>query len=49
MGNGSMDQFEAHQASLALAETQASIQRAMPLIAGVEAIKVRPIGGKGLR
>jgi quinol monooxygenase YgiN len=39
---------EAHEASLAQAETKASIHRAMPLIAGVEATKVRPVGGKGL-
>ncbi|MCR8630435.1 putative quinol monooxygenase [Paenibacillus radicis (ex Xue et al. 2023)] len=39
---------EAHEASLAQEETKASIQLAMPLIAGVEATKVRPIGGKGL-
>jgi quinol monooxygenase YgiN len=38
---------EAHQASLSLDETKASIQRAMPLIAGVEAINIRPLGGKG--
>jgi quinol monooxygenase YgiN len=39
---------EAHEASLAKEETKASIQRAMPLIADVEAIKLRPVGGKGL-
>jgi quinol monooxygenase YgiN len=40
---------EAHEASLAQEETKESIQRAMPLIAGVEAIKLRPVGGKGLQ
>ncbi|MCD9020455.1 antibiotic biosynthesis monooxygenase [Cohnella sp. NL03-T5] len=39
---------EAHEASLAQEATKASIKRAMPLIAGVEATKVRPVGGKGL-
>ncbi|RAV15604.1 putative quinol monooxygenase [Paenibacillus contaminans] len=39
---------EAHEASLAQEETKASIERAMPLIAGVEAVKVRPVGGKGV-
>ncbi|WP_409344636.1 putative quinol monooxygenase [Paenibacillus sp. MBLB4367] len=39
---------EAHETSLAHEETKASIQRAMPLIAGVEAAKFRPVGGKGL-
>jgi quinol monooxygenase YgiN len=38
----------AHEASLAKEETKAAIQRAMPLIAGVEATKLRPVGGKGL-
>ncbi|TDG00281.1 putative quinol monooxygenase [Paenibacillus piri] len=38
----------AHDASLGLDETKAAIQRAMPLIAGVEPIKLQPIGGKGL-
>src|SRR6478609_1323878 len=38
----------AHKASLELEETKSSIQRAMPLIAGVEAIEFRPVGGKGL-
>jgi quinol monooxygenase YgiN len=39
---------EAHAASLTQEETKASIQRAMPLIAGVEATQIRPLGGKGL-
>ena len=39
---------EAHKASLALEETKALIQRAMPLIAGVESTQIRPLGGKGL-
>ncbi|MEF3303297.1 putative quinol monooxygenase [Paenibacillus sp. GYB003] len=39
---------EAHEASLAREETKASIERAMPLIAGVEATKLKPLGGKGL-
>lgn len=39
---------EAHKASLQLEETKAAIQRAMPLIAGVESIQVTPIGGKGI-
>ncbi|WP_256257337.1 MULTISPECIES: putative quinol monooxygenase [unclassified Paenibacillus] len=39
---------DAHDAALALEETRASIQRAMPLIAGVEAISLLPLGGKGL-
>ncbi|MBP1991588.1 putative quinol monooxygenase [Paenibacillus eucommiae] len=38
---------EAHAASLAQEETKASIQLAMPLIAGVEATQIRPVGGKG--
>ncbi|WP_127583698.1 putative quinol monooxygenase [Paenibacillus koleovorans] len=38
----------AHQASLADEATKAAIQQAMPLIAGVEAIRYRPVGGKGL-
>ncbi len=38
---------EAHAASLALDETRATIQRAMPLIAGVESTRLTPIGGKG--
>ncbi|KUP25864.1 antibiotic biosynthesis monooxygenase [Paenibacillus sp. DMB5] len=39
---------EAHAASLALEATRAAIGRAMPLIAGVESTKIRPVGGKGL-
>jgi quinol monooxygenase YgiN len=40
---------EAHDASLALSETRATIARAMPLIAGVtQQIVVEPVGGKGL-
>ncbi len=39
---------EAHAASLALAETRATIQRAMPLIAGVESTRLTPVGGKGV-
>ncbi|AIQ61541.1 putative quinol monooxygenase [Paenibacillus borealis] len=39
---------EAHAASLALEATRATIQRAMPLIAGVEPVKLIPAGGKGL-
>lgn len=39
---------EAHAASLTLEATRASIQRAMPLIAGVEATEITPLGGKGL-
>jgi quinol monooxygenase YgiN len=38
----------AHDASLQLDETKSMIQRARPLIAGVEAIPLRPLGGKGL-
>jgi quinol monooxygenase YgiN len=39
---------DAHAASLAQEETKASIQRAMPLIAGVESTQLRPLGGKEL-
>ncbi|MCM3701840.1 putative quinol monooxygenase [Paenibacillus macerans] len=39
---------EAHGASLEQEATKASIQRAMPLIAGVESIQIRPVGGKGI-
>jgi len=39
---------EAHGASLTLEDTQAAIRRAMPLIAGVESTKIKPVGGKGL-
>lgn len=38
---------EAHDASLHNEDTLAMIQRARPLIAGVEPIKLRPLGGKG--
>jgi quinol monooxygenase YgiN len=37
----------AHQASLSLEDAKVLIQRARPLIAGVEQIKLRPVGGKG--
>jgi quinol monooxygenase YgiN len=37
----------AHQASLSLEESKMLIQRARPLIAGVEQMKLRPVGGKG--
>lgn len=39
---------DAHESSLAQEETRASIELAMPLIAGVESTKVTPIGGKGI-
>jgi quinol monooxygenase YgiN len=39
---------EAHDASLLLDETKATIQCAKPLVAGIEAINLRPLGGKGL-
>ncbi|UQZ34053.1 antibiotic biosynthesis monooxygenase [Paenibacillus sp. PK3_47] len=39
---------EAHAASLTREATRAAIQRAMPLIAGVESIPLNPVGGKGL-
>lgn len=39
---------EAHDASLEQEATKASIQRAMPFIAGVESIQIRPVGGKGI-
>ncbi|GIP38367.1 monooxygenase [Paenibacillus sp. J31TS4] len=39
---------EAHDASLEAEETRASIQRAMPLIAGVASQTLIPLGGKGL-
>ncbi|MNO13837.1 Antibiotic biosynthesis monooxygenase [compost metagenome] len=39
---------EAHAASLKEEATRATIQRAMPLIAGVEPIQLVPVGGKGL-
>lgn len=38
----------AHQASLKLEETQALIQQARPLIAGIEQIKLSALGGKGI-
>jgi quinol monooxygenase YgiN len=38
----------AHQASLTLESTRALIGRGRPLIAGVEPVRLRPIGGKGL-
>lgn len=39
---------EAHAASLTEEATRTTIQRAMPLIAGVEPIELTPVGGKGL-
>jgi quinol monooxygenase YgiN len=39
---------EAHQASLALAEVKAIIQRGRPLIASFESTKLMPLGGKGI-
>ncbi|MGG3456376.1 hypothetical protein [Paenibacillus rhizolycopersici] len=39
----------AHAASLQDEATRAMIQRAMPLIAGVESIPIRPVGGKGIK
>jgi quinol monooxygenase YgiN len=39
---------EAHAASLTREATRATIQRAMPLIDGVEPVQLKPIGGKGL-
>lgn len=38
----------AQKASLSLDTTMALIQRARPLIAGVDQIKLRPVGGKGI-
>jgi quinol monooxygenase YgiN len=38
----------AHQASLSLDEAKVLIQKARPLIAGIEQIKLRPLGGKGI-
>jgi quinol monooxygenase YgiN len=38
----------AHQASLEPEEVKALIRRTMPLIAAVEQVKLRPLGGKGL-
>lgn len=37
----------AHQASLSLEEAKVLIQRARPLITGVEQVKLSPVGGKG--
>lgn len=37
----------AHDASLHNEDARALIGRAMPLIAGVEPVKLRPLGGKG--
>lgn len=39
---------EAHAASLTREATRATIRRAMPLIAGVEPVRLTPVGGKGL-
>ncbi|MFP4979438.1 putative quinol monooxygenase [Paenibacillus sp. CN-4] len=38
----------AHQASLTLDGAKELIQQARPLIAGIEQIKLRPLGGKGM-
>lgn len=38
----------AHQASLQNEEAKALIQRARPLIAAAEQIRLRPLGGKGI-
>ncbi|MDQ0200628.1 hypothetical protein [Neobacillus ginsengisoli] len=38
---------DAHQKSLALKKTKETIQRARPLIAGIESIKILQQGGKG--
>lgn len=38
----------AHAASLTSESTQAMIGRARPMIAGVEQIKLSPLGGKGI-
>ncbi|MCI3922735.1 antibiotic biosynthesis monooxygenase [Paenibacillus sp. TRM 82003] len=38
----------AHQASLGLEATRALIGRARPLIAGMEPIRIRPLGGLGM-
>ncbi|MFC5471375.1 putative quinol monooxygenase [Cohnella suwonensis] len=40
---------EAHDAFLRNEDAQALIGRARPLIAGVEPVKLRPLGGKGFR
>lgn len=39
---------EAHAASLTQEATRAAIQRAMPLISGVESTPLSAVGGKGL-
>ncbi len=39
---------EAHAAALKNEDAQAMIKRAMPLIASVEPVKLRPLGGKGI-
>lgn len=39
---------QAHADSLKNEQVQAVIQRARPLIAGVEPVRLRPVGGKGL-
>lgn len=39
---------DAHAASLTQEATRTAIQRAMPLISGVESIPLNPMGGKGL-
>ena len=39
---------EAHDASLEDADVKAAIQRARPLIAGIEGTELRPVGGKGI-
>lgn len=39
---------EAHADSLKNEQVLAVIQRARPLIAGIEPIRLRPVGGKGL-
>ncbi|MCD1259811.1 antibiotic biosynthesis monooxygenase [Paenibacillus athensensis] len=38
----------AHQASLALEETRSLIAKARPLIAGIEQVRLRTLGGLGL-
>jgi len=38
----------AHAAALKNEDAQAMIKRAMPLIASVEPVKLRPLGGKGI-
>ncbi|MFF2480890.1 putative quinol monooxygenase [Paenibacillus sp. NPDC058071] len=39
---------QAHADSLQNEKVQAVIQRARPLIAGVEPVRLRPVGGKGM-